>query len=377
MARDPRQEVNREILFTGFPNYLVFRIMKEILSNEPDAAVSLVILERFKEKSKQILKGLGKLKKRVRVYTGDVASLDLGLSGEEYKELISRTTHIHHAAAVYHVGAGRSITYETNIHGTRNVLRFAHECARLERMFHYSSVFVSGTRTGLIMENELEKVHRFKNYNERTRYKAEKMVRNAKEDLPITIFRLGIIVGDSRTGEIHKFEGPYMFMKILLTTEFNMPFFMPGSCSAPAHIAPVDYVSDAIYHISNNPESTGKAFHIIDPYPVTSRTVMDKVCSYLGKNTPVYGIPKMLYKTLFRIPGMENFAGVPKEIFDYFNHEVQYDCRETLNMLDGTGITCPGFDEYFTMGIEFAERLLKEKIEKREEALISDPFDTV
>jgi len=79
------------------------------------------------------------------------------------------------------------------------VLDLARDAGRLERVVHWSTAMVSGDRRGTFYEEDLDAGQKFHNDYERTKYEAEKLVRSAMRQLPITVLRPGIIVGDSRT----------------------------------------------------------------------------------------------------------------------------------------------------------------------------------
>ena len=93
---------------------------------------------------------------------------------------------------------------------------------------HWSTAQVSGARSGVILEEELDCGQRFRNVYEETKFRAERMVRDAARRLPITILRPGIIVGDSKTGEIDKFDGPYYLLVLIVSSPIDVHLPLPG-----------------------------------------------------------------------------------------------------------------------------------------------------
>lgn len=372
----PRQ-TKKHIFVTGFPTYTTIKIIQKIAEEQSFVHVHMLAMKKFLPMTKKYLNKLSKpAQKKITIYSGDVTYLDLGLSGDEHTYLCNKVTHILHLAAAWDMGVPKDYCEEIDVHGTRNVLDFAEDCKKLVRFGHFSTIHVSGDRNGIIQEDEFDLGQKFKNHQEETRYKSERLVRrHMDKGLPVTIFRLGNVVGDSSNGEILKFEGPYIFAKLLLTTDKTLPFFLPGPCEGLANLVPVDFVAAACIYIFNQEESKGKTYHITDPYPLATRTIFDAVCNYIGRTTPTYGVPKKLYKAVFLIPGMEAFAGVPKHLFEYFNHKAIHNCSNTLEILNKTDISCPRFDTYLPVSVEFSRKLLKRQFEKRELEKTFDPFD--
>ncbi len=372
-----KTQKTKHIFVTGIPTFTAVRLIKELAERDQNARLHILLMEKFIPLAERLIKKLKPAaRKRIQLYTGDVTFLDLGLSGQEYSRLAECITHIFHLAAIWEYGVPAPISEHVNIIGVRHILEFAADCKKLKRFYHFSTIYVSGDRQGVIKEDEFDLGQGFKNSLERTRFEGEKLLRRAMADgLPAVVFRLGNVVSDSATGEFMKFEGPYIFLQMLLTTDRNLPFFLPGPCEGPSNLAPVDYVVEACLAIYEQPGIVGRTYHITDPFPMAARSVFTAVCSYLGRKAPTFGIPRSLYKAVFLIPGMERYAGVPKEFFNYFNHKAVHNCSTTLDALKGSGISCPRFESYFPISVEFARDYLKRQLDRKEEEQTFDPFD--
>ena len=205
--------------------------------------------------------------------------MDLGLPGPDYKALAAEVTAIHHTAAVYYLGAKRELVERVNVDGTRTMLELAGDCARLRRFVHWSTAQVSGSRSGVILEEELDCGQRFRNVYEETKFRAERMVRDAARRLPVTILRPGIIVGDSKTGEIDKFDGPYYLLVLIVSSPIDVHLPLPGRGSSPLNLVPIDFVVDAATALSRDPRAVGGTFHLTDPAPFAARTVYELVAA--------------------------------------------------------------------------------------------------
>src|SRR6202012_1406752 len=134
---------------------------------------------------------------------------------------------------------------------------------------------VSGQRSGVILEEELDTGQRFRNFYEETKFRAERMVRDAGRRLPVTVLRPGIIVGDSRTGEIDKVDGPYYLLVLIVSSPIAVDLPLPGRGSAPLNLVPVDFVVAAAVALPRDPRAAGGTFHLTDPAPFAARTVYE------------------------------------------------------------------------------------------------------
>ena len=115
-------------LVTGFPSYTARRMIKKLLSSDPREHVSALVQDRYSADADELKAELGEEQgKRLAILVGDVSSMDLGLSGKEYRSLVADLTNIHHMAAHLHMGASNETIKQVNVGGTRGVLELALE----------------------------------------------------------------------------------------------------------------------------------------------------------------------------------------------------------------------------------------------------------
>jgi thioester reductase-like protein len=342
------------VLVTGFPR-LIARRMAEALW--PRGPVTVLAQERHAQDAAAFAANL----RDARVLTGDVAAMHLGLSTAEYRELAHECTDIVHAAEWGHLGADKVTLERVNVEGTRAVIELAHDCRKLRRLTHFSTVFVSGDRVGVIAEDELSAGQSFRNFYEQTKFEAELLVRRAMGQLPCTVLRPSYIVGDSRSGETDRFEGPYTVAGLLLSTKLQVPLPLPGDGVAPLNVVPIDFVVDAAAAIHHDPRAVGRTFHIVDPNPSSSRRVYERVVERAGKKLPRLSLGYKLTDRLLKLPGLEKLTREQRMAFALVNQLSFYSNRNTLELLDGTGISCPAIESYLDRLIDYAEKVRKTK----------------
>jgi thioester reductase-like protein len=338
---------------TGFPGFLARWLLRKCLLTDDRTDIYVLVEASEVDTAERTLTQLGQtiardfgIRDRVRILVGDVTSMDLGLSGAEFREVTERARTVYHLAAAHSLSADRRVAESVNVQGTSNVLALARAVRSLDRFVHFSSAYVAGKRAGVIMEDELELGQSFRNTYEATKHRAEVLVRRASERLPVTIIRPSGVVGDSRTGEIDRFDSVYHIGMLLVGSPVAIPFPRAGEGSAPLNLVPVDYVIDAVHAIVSHPASAGKTYHVVDPNPLPARRVYEAIAARAGKKPPKYGVPVNLTKALLRIPGLERFAAVSHEAIDYLDNMAFYNSRNTVEALEGTGLRCPQFEEY-------------------------------
>ena len=361
---------DRCTLVTGFAStFLATRLVAKLLREEPDSSLCCVVPPKFAARARAIVDDLDpRDRARIELLEGDAAAMDLGLSGKELIALAERVQVIHHCAAVTYLGIDRRAAERVNVGATREVLELAELATGLERLVHWSTASVSGARRGYVLEDELEAPSGFRNAIEETRFRAERIVREASAHVPTTILRPTVIVGDSRTGEIDRFEGPYLLVLLMLNAPVDLRVPLPGRGDVPLNLVPIDYVIDAGYAIVRDPRSLGRTFHLVDPKPLTARRVFELIAKAAGRPMPRGFLPANLATALLRTPGLERFAQVPLAFLEQLATEVVYDARGATELLAGRHLQCPGFEEYVDVLVQYVRAQHNERRERAREA---------
>ena len=340
--------------------------------------MTLLAQDKFAAQANEFVRELeGGAPVRSRVLIGDICDMDLGLAGREYKDLAAAVTHVYHFAAIYFLGVKREEIFAVNVDGTRGILALCAEAPKLERLAHLSSVYVHGTKTGVIMEEDLDPDPRFRNPYEESKHRAEIEVRRASARIPTSIFRVPIIVGHSKTGEIDRFPGPYYLMIFLVAAPFgfDLPLGLGGFGSSPLNVVPVDWIVDAIAQITQDPRGAGRTFHLTDPNPLPAKRIFDLVAAEAKKSGARNLLTPALARGILKMPGLDSLARIPRQALDLFSGNTIYNCRNTLELLQETKVRCPAFDGYAPQLVRYVQSFLAKKHAEQQARAEADPLE--
>jgi thioester reductase-like protein len=308
---------------------------------------------RMEPRAREVAAGLDG--DRIEVLAGDIGDRRLGLSAQDYERLAAETATAYHLAAIYDLAVPLERAQRVNVEGTANVLELCARGERFERLNYVSTAYVAGNRTGVVYEHELSLGQGFKNHYESTKFQAELWVRYAMDDVPTTIYRPAIVVGDSRTGETQKFDGPYYMLRtISRAVRSNLPIAQFGRSRAPMNVVPVDFVVEALAAGAADPAAAGETLHLVDPEPVSAAEVLDLFSrEYAGRGAGYRVPPRLVAASLRLAPVRTQFGGAPHEGIRYLNHPVRFDTRRAGDLLSRHGLRCPHLRDYARAIVRF------------------------
>ncbi len=311
---------------------------------------------------------------RIVPIAGDLAQPGLGVSEEDRLTLRGDVDHFFHLAAIYDMTAGAEAQEIANVEGTRHAVELA---GAIEAgCFHQvSSIAAAGLYRGEWREDMFEQAERLDTHPYfRTKHESERVVREDSRR-PWRVYRPGIVVGDSRTGEIDKVDGPYYFFKLLQRARKVLPGWLPGLGveGGEINIVPVDFVADAIDHIAHEPGLDGKVFHLTDPAPKSAGEVInlfahaaDAPQAVLRLDSGVTDPATSLARTGLRFfpPAKRAMKaalgelGIPAGMLTYVSYPTRFDSTNTQKALEGTGISVPPLESYADRVWDYWERNL-------------------
>ena len=338
---------------TGFPGFIGRRLVARLLEEDPELRVVALVEPRMADAAREAASELGE--ERIEILEGDIGERRLGLSNDDWDRLTVEVTSAFHLAAIYNLAVPLEVAQRVNVDGTGNVLELCAACERLGRLNYVSTAYVAGVRTGVVYEHELALGQAFKNHYESTKFQAEVWVREAMKDVPTTIYRPAIVVGDSQTGETQKFDGPYYMLRVIsFAEERGTPLAQFGRAAATFNVVPVDFVVDALIAGSKSDDAVGETLHLVDPEPVTAAELLRLLAREYAGREPSYRVPPKLVESALRIGAVrEMFGGAPRESIRYLNHPVRFDTRQAGDLLAAQGLRCPRFEEYVGAMVRF------------------------
>ncbi len=349
-------DASRKVLVTGFPIFLARRLIRELVAGGDE--VWILTRDKFHPEADQFAARLNAefgagTTQRVHCLVGDILCIDLGLTGDQVRALHDEIEEVHHMAAIQYLGLEGAKMRAVNIDGLREVLEFCLGIRRLRRLCHWSTAFVAGARSGTVHEHELMVGQRFRNGYEETKAAAEVLARHAMDKLPITVVRPPIIVGDAESGEIQRFDGPYLLMNAIVNAPANVAVPLPGRGRYPLHVVPADYAVRAGCYLARHPATESGTFHLVDPHPLTARQFFDAVADAAGRPRPQVFLPGGFARAVLKLPGLGRLARQERTFLEWFDTDIRFDNREAARLLDASGLTCPPVPAYVDVLVRF------------------------
>jgi thioester reductase-like protein/NADP-dependent 3-hydroxy acid dehydrogenase YdfG len=333
---------------TGGTGFIGRRVVSRLLEARPDAEVWVMVrrssLGRFENLA-------GQWGERAKALVGDLTEPDLGLTGETIAELGS-VEHVVHCAAIYDITAAEPDQRVANVEGTRAVIELAR---RLDATLHHvSSIAVAGEFPGEYTETDFDVGQQLPTPYHQTKFEAELLVREAT-GLRHRIYRPAVVVGDSRTGEMDKIDGPYYFFgvlaKLAVLPRFT-PIMLPDT--GRTNIVPVDYVVDALVALMHADGRDGQTFHLTAPKTIGLHGIYRGIADAAGLPPLRGSLPRSVAAPVTKVRGRakvwRNMAatqlGIPAEVLDVVDLAPTFVSDETRKALQGTGIVVPEFASY-------------------------------
>jgi long-chain acyl-CoA synthetase len=340
------------VLLTGGTGFLGTEVATRLLERDALEIVSIVLADTDAEAVHASNRAWwyephlrAELGARIHAIAGDVAEPRLGLDPSTYADLCERVTHVVHCAADLRVDATVEELRATNVDGVANIIDFARSAHRLERLVHVSTAYVAGGRTGTVSEDDLTNAFGFGSPYEQTKYEAERLVRVGASELPVTIVRPSMIVGDSRTGDVKTFNTFYAPLRLFLSGKLRI---VPARRDLRVNIVPVDYVADAIVSLMFDPRTARMTFHLTTPTDElpTAGDVLAFAHRWAGKHLGV-----RLRSPVFLPIGLRGGGRTVRLLKPYFRERRRFRRDHTDEVL---GPTVPGWSDYLPTLLEHA-----------------------
>jgi NAD(P)-dependent dehydrogenase (short-subunit alcohol dehydrogenase family) len=364
---------------TGASGFIGKRLVRKILEREGTVVYTLSRAAGVKgEKQRAALMAYwgqdpDAAHPRVIAVMGDLTQPELGISAADKKKLAGKVRHFFHLAAIYDLKASAEEQHAVNNEGTRSAVNFAN-AIKAGCFHHVSSIAAAGLYEGVWREDMFDEAENLEHPYFATKHESEGIVRKECA-VPWRVYRPGMVVGDSRTGEMDKIDGPYYFFKLIQKLRKLLPPWMPtiGIEGGRINIVPVDYVVNAMDHIAHLDKGDGHAFHLTDPNPYRVGEVLNIFAQAahaprmeMRINAALFGfIPRAVKKSVMSLTPARRMRqaimkdlGLPEEMLQFVNYPTRFDSRHAEKALKGSGIACPDLKSYAAVLWDYWERHL-------------------
>ncbi len=333
---------------TGGTGFIGRRVVSRLLAARPDAQVWVLVRRSSLGRFERLAAEWGD---RAKPLVGELTEPELGLNDEAIAEL-GDLDHVVHCAAIYDITAGEPEQRAANVEGTQAVIDLAR---RLDATLHHvSSIAVAGDFRGEYTEADFDTGQQLPTPYHQTKFEAELLVRSTS-GLRYRIYRPAVVVGDSRTGEMDKIDGPYYFFGMLAKLAVLprlTPIMLPDT--GRTNIVPVDYVADALVALMHADGRDGQTFHLTSPKTIGLRGIYRGVARAAGLPPLRGSLPRSVAAPVLKMRGRPKVwrnmvatqLGIPGEVLDVVDLAPTFISEETQKALQGTGIAVPEFASY-------------------------------
>lgn len=347
----------RSILMTGFPGFIAGRLLARIA--KPETQYFILVQPPFVGRAMSEIEEIAAAAEipleSFVIIEGDITLPNLGMPNSDLETIQYETNDVFHLAAAYDLGVKKDTAFKVNLEGTKRVNDVVCSIKNLRRYNYVSTCYIAGKRTGTIFETDLEHKAGFRNFYEETKYLAEIEVEKLKGLLPVTIFRPSVVVGDSETGEIPKFDGIYYLINYLRKAPQILRLLNIGNSKVKLNLVPVDFVVEAIAALADDPNAVGRTIALADPAPLTTAELFDVIAKDLSGRKSEFQLPQRVAEWFLKTGISPGITGLPHYAVPYFFVEQNYYTGESDELLAAHGIKCPAFPSYVSNLIDYVE----------------------
>ncbi len=285
------------IFVTGSTGYIGAHVVACLLEGHNDRLNLLVRARDQREAEVRLWHGLQLhlpfpkfheyLRSRISIFRGDLTERDFGLAEDAYAQLAQTTDSVIHVAASLNRKSEKACL-NTNLRGTLEVIKLASRARDrqgLRRFSHVSTVAVAGQRSNEVVREDDAIQWDRSDYDPyaRTKKFCEHMIRELLPDVPRTIFRPSIVLGDSRYAETTQFDMVRAFVFLA-----RLPV-LPFRPTDKIDIVPVNYVADAIVTLHQKPKPEHDTYHLSSGMESqTFRELTEALSRARGRHGPIY-----------------------------------------------------------------------------------------
>jgi thioester reductase-like protein len=361
---------------TGATGFIGKRLVERLLENR-QGKIYVLVRESSKGRLDELVERWTMVvgpsaAERIEPVFGDLRRPMLGVEKEQVSDLRGKITHFFHLAAVYDMTAPAERNTAVNVGGTTHAVELA-RAVDAKHLHHVSSIAVAGQYKGVFDEEMFDEGQKLPSPYHLTKFESERIVRE-QPYVPWRVYRPGIVVGDSQTGEMDKIDGPYYFFKAIERMRHLLPEWVPlvGLDLGYTNVVPVDWVAGALEHIAHEPDLDGRTFHLTDPRPQRVDDLLNELATAAHAPRFAVSIDKRLVDPLPKWPlalaaalppwrQVRGLAlrelGIPTEVIRHMELIPRFDTRQAAEALAGSPLeTPPQLGEYVGRLWDYWER---------------------
>lgn len=350
----------KTVFLTGATGFLGAFLLKELLTQTSVSVACLIRahnkvegFERIKQTLKKYQLWREDFHQRIHIYPGDLSSIRLGLTAQDWDELS------HQVDEIYHNGAQVNFLYnyhalkKANVDSTLNIMALAIN-HKVKRIHYVSTLSIFSTldyANNSCSETTTPSGKGLDGGYAQSKWVAEQLLLQAKDQgLPVSIYRPGRITGDSINGIANTDDFFYQMLRGCYQLNIK---------SYPQNIyldmTPVDFVSQSIVHLAQLPKQQGQInkhiYHLFNPKPndqVLYDTIVDRGHAMVPTSFAIWQqeVKKLLVKLPEdRLAAFNVILKMKPEDLDKGNKsDLPYDCKLTLKALESSDIECPAIN---------------------------------
>jgi len=340
----------KHILLTGATGFVGAFLLHDLL-RRTSAQIHCLL------RADDVDKGLQRLKRNLESYSlwdesfvtriqpilGNLSESQLGLTDEAFAQLARQMDVIYHNGAMVNFVYPYQAHKASNVLGTQEVLRLASQI-KLKPVHFVSTLSIlysGGINDGRIFREDadLDQVGApFGGYAQ-SKWVAEKLVVQAGlRGIPYAIYRPGLVSGHSISGAWNTDN---------LISSMTRACILIGSVptlDVMVNIVPVDFVSEAILHLSRDPGNLGKIYHLDNPHPLHFSELADWIASqgFPARKVSFDDWRAELFRQVTHMPsdGWEPYLPLVEEVEEKQVFMPEFDLSNTLSALKDSGILC-------------------------------------
>ena len=357
---------------TGATGFIGRRLVARLLARA-EGPVHFLVHPRSVAKLDALYARWGVDRSRAVPVLGDLTAPGLGIAPDDAARLKGRVRHFFHLAAVYDLAATAEAQHAANVDGTRHAVAFA-TAIEAGCFHHMSSIAAAGLYEGTFTEDMFEEAENLDHPYFSTKHEGERIVRT-ECTVAWRIYRPGIVVGQSDTGEMDKIDGPYYFFKSIQRLRELLPRWFPaiGLEGGRLNLVPVDFVVRALDDLAHRDGLDGRCFHLTDPEPKRVGEILDIFARaahapefVLRVNPRLLDlVPETVRQALALLTPMHRLQsallrdlGLPPDVMRFVSYPTRFGNRETRKLLDEAGIRVPRLEDYAWKLWDYWERHL-------------------